>query len=228
LVKFQFPTCAFTSYFSDEVFPAFRETPVTEGKLLEGSQFLRQYLSQQLKTIGNYGFFKREYIQTIGGMEPLGTGFSPYSDNLLAIKAGLLKNIVYIDAPLVFFRTHAQSTSWTNNDLDAYSSAQQDLLSQCVEMFRSEQLRHDFDTNLFFLLKWCLRDYWAVMRRGQKPHWRKWIGYVFLLQRYIRLLQTPRSRSLWNDLLHKTYKFLKFFVSRQIRNYQKRFFRVST
>lgn len=207
LVKFDYPTCVFTSYMQGDTFPDRVESFEGEIRLFEGRQFLRQYLSRKLKTQGCYGLFDVKFLRQIGGIEQLGNGFSPYSDNLLAIRAGLLEKVVYIDAPLVFFRTHEESISLISPDVDAYSSAQRDLLPKSLEVFRSERLSDDFHFNLFLLLKWCLANYCTVMRRSGSLQSRKLIRYILFLMSYAKMLGRYRYRMM-AIILRSTYKLV--------------------
>ena len=98
---------------------------------------------------------------------------SPYSDNLLAIEAGLLNRVVYIPDPLFFYRVHEGSISAVSGDIDAYSSAQKELLPKSIHVFKNNGLRDELNSNLYLLLLWCMNDYFTVMRRSGKPQWHK-------------------------------------------------------
>jgi glycosyltransferase involved in cell wall biosynthesis len=189
LVKFGYPLCSFTSYGSGKTF----EPPIAGGEwsmeLFPGGQFLGLYLSRRLKAVGCYGVFEREYLSQTGGMEPLGSGFSPYSDNLLAIRAGLLDNVVYINAPLVFYRTHSASTSYTSGDVGAFRAAQEDLLRRSVVVFSDERLRDHFAVYLYSLLCWCLVDFGSVVRKAGAIGMRHAVAYTRFAFRHIELLR---------------------------------------
>ena len=189
LVKFDFPPCVFTSYSGGTTFHDKVEGSLRQEQLFTGPRFVQLYLARKLKAVGCYGVFDREYIRQIGGIEQLGNGFSPYSDNLLVIRSGLLEKIVYIDAPLVFYRTHEGSISHTSTDLAAFRSAQEDLCRKSIMVFRSEALCEDFHSNLYLLLKWCIRDFTAVVRRSGLIDRRQVIAYLVFVKRYISLLK---------------------------------------
>lgn len=189
LVRYDFPPCVFTSYMSGSTFYDDAERSVRRGQLFTGSQFVQLYLARKLKAIGCYGIFNREYIRQNGAMEQLGVGFSPYSDNLLVIRSGLLEKVVYIDTPLVFFRTHEQSISYTSPDIGAYMSAQEDLFCECIKVFRSGPLSVDFHSNLFLLLRWCIGDIATVVRRSGFIDRRQAISYLFFIKRCLSFLR---------------------------------------
>lgn len=176
-------SCVFTNYESGA---ACKPSSVVYAESIEripGRDFLHIYLDRKIKAIGCYGVFEAQYLRGIGGMERLGSGFSPYSDNLLAIKAGALESLCYIDAPLIFFRTHPGSISFSSPDLDAYLTAQEDLCARALEVFNRPQLQKDMQHNLYQLLSyWCLTFMFHVLRRPQEHR----PGYLWDYMRFLR------------------------------------------
>jgi glycosyltransferase involved in cell wall biosynthesis len=222
LKKFGFPPCVFTGFMQGSTFSDRLRNPEIKTILFDGRQFLRQYLSRKLKTAGSAGLFAMEYIKRIGGIKQLGNGFSPGSDNLLAIQAGLLEKVVYIDAQLYFLRAHEQSISFTSVDVDAYKSAQNDLLSASIELFSNDRLKEDFDHNLFLLLKWCIRDYFAVLKRSGSLQWGKMMGYSILVFRYVARLRDYRCRIII-DTARVTYMLIRHFAAGKIKAEMRKF-----
>ena len=189
IAEFYSPSCVFTSFKSGTTFYCEIEDSLRHGQLFEGSQFVQLYLSRKLKAIGCYGVFEREYIKQTGGMEQLGEGFSPYSDNLLAIKAGSAGKVAYIDAPLMFFRKHEESMSAVSTDVDAYSSAQICLLDKCVKILMGDSLKQDFQSNFNMLLAWCINDFLSVsILRSERVSWKKLINHLISIRGYTKLL----------------------------------------
>jgi len=217
LEEFDFPPCVFTSYMQGEVPPDKLEKVEGEIQVFDRQQFLQQYLSRQLKVIGCYGVFDRQYLRELGGIEQLGNGFSPYSDNLLAIKASLQKKVVYIDAPLIFFRTHDQSISYISPDVDAYSSAQKDLLSKSFEVFSGKELSDSLQINLFLLLKWCLANYYTVMRRSGSLQFGKLVRYILFLMSYLKKLKGHRCQMMV-VILRSTHKLMMQMAKQSFKN----------
>lgn len=189
LSRLDYPLCVFTSFTEDFTFLNQANRMEEKGQLLTGREFLAQYLSFTIKTMGSAGIFNRKYIKQIGGMETLGSGHSPFSDSLLAIRAGLLEKVGYIDIPLVFYRDHEGSISSTSTDLKAYSSAQEDLCAKCIEIFKHEKLRESFDFNLYQLLSfWCVSCYYMVVQRSGKLHIPTLVRYLTFIGRYTKFL----------------------------------------
>jgi hypothetical protein len=148
-------------------------------------------------------------------MEKLGHGFSPYSDNWLVIKTGLLDQVVYINSPLLFFRTHKKSISFTSPDVDAYLSAQKDLLSKSCDLLLSERLRGDFHDNMFLLLVWCIRDFGAVIRRSRSVSLKQVQEYMIFLKKYVTKLKCSKCyRMVWMVLM-RTAVVVAFDVGRK-------------
>lgn len=190
LIDFNCPPCIFTSYLQGERYPDVTDDLEGKLELYKGTEFLKQYLLRGIRTIGCYGVFDIGYLRSIGGMEHLGNGqFSPYADNLLVIKTGLLDSIIYINSPLIFYRTHEGSVSYSSTSIEVYSSAQSDLLSKSMEVFKAQRLEDDYHENLSLLLKWCMSDYCCVMARSGFINWGEGIKYLFFLKKYISFLK---------------------------------------
>lgn len=190
------PLCVYTSYTSGSTYDYNKVDYIGCIRKCSGREFLHDYLSRRIQVLGCCGVFDAQYLRKIGGMERLGQGFSPYSDNLLAIKAGLFEVLCCIDAPLIFFRTHPGSISLSNPDLYAYVTAQKDLCSRAVEIFKTEWLRPDLQQNLYRLLSyWCLTFTFHVIERPQSRRYPGYLlDYVRFMNRYSRELGGGRLR----------------------------------
>ena len=195
LIGHEHPLCVFTSYVMGESAEALASTSEAVARSLTSREFLTGYLSRSLHVLGCYGVFERGFLTSIGGMERLGTGFSPYSDNLLAIRAALADSVVFIDRPLILFRTHPESISWTSPDLDAYRTAQEDLCKKAVDVFAVIGLDEAFDDCLFELLDFfCVRYYYTVARRAGSLKRLALSRYLRFIVRYAARLRRHRAR----------------------------------
>jgi hypothetical protein len=184
--RFNFPNCIFTSYLHGETYPDSIKEDDGICLVYDGAEFLRQYLSRRINAIGCYGMYKIDHLRKIGGMVHLGNGyFSPYSDNLLSIRAGLLEKVYFIDVPLVFFRTHVTSVSYVSPDVAVYLSAQKQFLAESIKVFQGTRLKKDFNDNLFLLLKWCVDDFYSVTLRSGSIQIGKQARYVMSILPYI-------------------------------------------
>lgn len=209
-------SCVFTGYASGACSRLDRVEYAATIRRISGRDFLGDYLNSKIQAVGCYGVFETHYLRESGGMVRLGNGFSPYSDNLLAIKAGLLGYLCYVDAPLIFFRTHPGSISFTSPDFDAYASAQSDLCSSAIKIFRAEQLRDDLRQNLYRLLShWCLTFAFHVLERSGNYRLSGFIwSYLRSIFRYSADLGVGRIRLMGLAALllfkHQTTPFRKW------------------
>lgn len=184
--------CIFTSYIKGKDYPDHVSIANTKPMILSGHEWLRKYLNHDVKTQGCYGMFKKQYLQGLGGMRQLGASwFSPYSDNLLAIEAGSLATVCYIENPLMFYRAHEGSASAVGTDIDAYGSAQKSLMVKCIDVFVTKTLIGDFDRNLFLLLKWLIKDFVYVVWRAGYISMKQVLAYLIFLKSNMKLVKNP-------------------------------------
>ena len=218
LHQHDFPLVVYTSYISGKAYIEREPSIITSSRILTGREFLHGYLSRALKVIGCCGLFNKDYLKNIGGMEKLGNGFSPYSDNLVAIHAGLLDRLIYIDEPLIFFRTHENSISYTSPNIDVYSSAQADLLAKSLAVFKSNPLSGDFQEYLFLLLEWCVRDFDSVIRRSGSVSKKQIQTYLHFVQGYVAQLKgSVFYRRAWMLLIRIALFLIRDMGRRRIR-----------
>jgi len=97
-------------------------------EIIEQIDFLLRYSSRNLHLIGVYGIYRLKSLRRLGGIPSLGTGFSPWSDNLLPILLSKNSKIVYTNAKLIFFRTHFGSISNSSSDLNSYKTAENEFM----------------------------------------------------------------------------------------------------
>lgn len=189
LSNLDFPPCAYTSFQMGSAYQTVEIPTDQTYNLFTGKEFLQKYLRRSLETLGCCGIFYRQYINRLGGIQQLGDNFSPYSDNLLAIQAGLLEQVIYIDAPLIFYRTHEESISFTSKDINAYISAQQDLVHKCLPILTNENLIEDYELNVYLLIKWCMEDIIGVAYRSGSMAGKKLTSHLLFLLRHMRKLK---------------------------------------
>jgi len=182
----------FTEHLTGPTPPDSLQTTIGRSRVMPGRQFLRSYLSSTPKIQGCFGVWDRNYLVDIGGSLQLGTGFGPYSDVRLAILAGLLNDVNYIDKKLIFNRTHRGSISFSSPDFDAYDTAQNDLIVESINVFNDGRLIDDFDLNLKQLLWRFLDEYHVVMARSGKLDLLKLYEHLTFLLRYSGFLKGGR------------------------------------
>ncbi|MGV8081432.1 MAG: glycosyltransferase family 2 protein [Syntrophales bacterium] len=212
-------SCVFSSYIQGEYLPECKASSNNRVELLSGYDFLNRYLSRDFRVIGCYGVFQTETLQRMGGMEHLGNGhFSPYADNLLAIKAGGMNQILYIHDDLVFFRTHESSASYGNANIEIYRTAQRDLLSKSIEILKNTGGNGVFQVNLFRLLQWCILDFESVVRRSEAIGVRHAGAYLSFVNQYLPYLKgSPYYGQTLRMVLRIVMKYVRDFVLRTKR-----------
>lgn len=189
LIKYNFPPCIFCSFTSNiDVLNKINNEDASvfsESKLFSGRQFLTEYLSRNLLTIGCYGVFEIGYLKSVGGLSQLGEGRSMYAEMPLVIEAGLLEKVAYLNHPLVFFRAHSGSLCNNSTDVDAYVSSQKALFRKCIDIFKKKEIYEDFQKNIFLLIKWCIQDVVEIMHRSGSIHYRVVLEYAIFLKQLI-------------------------------------------
>jgi len=210
LCKHEFPECVYTAYYRGPEFPRENKVHLIMDESLRGSDFLEKFLTKKIDVLGCCGFFKVELIKSLGGMLPLGTSFSPYSDTLLAIKTGTLQKVVYIDSPLIFFRTHEDSISYSSPDVKAYRTAQIDFLNQCILIFNNATLKLKNYYYLQQVINWCMNDYFGVIKRSGNINLLQLFLYNFTLIYFILKLKSDRFKILFN-LFDRSYMLFRHF-----------------
>ena len=189
LVKFDFPSATFTSYefIYGTSFPDVTKNFSGQEQLFSGRQFLRMYLSDQLKVIGCTGVYDIEYIRQIGGVERLtDSPFALYSEYLLLVRSGLLKKVAYIDAPLVLYRSHEGSWGCTTNEVNLFKQASENLVRESVKVFSRPELRDDFRQNIGSILKFSVNDF---VRRLPAQDTHEGVSYLFSMKKQFNFLK---------------------------------------
>ena len=193
ILKFNFPTCIFTSYDTiyDSNIPDMFHSGTTEGKLLTGRDFLCRYFKGKIKTIGVMGVFQTDYLTSLGGIEYVSQdNITIYSEYILILRAGLLKKVCYINYPLMFYRSHETAWGIRNTDVEIYKRAGQNLIPLSIEIFKNHALRDDFQQNLFYVLKLSM-DYivGTASKRPEKFSIRDLLTYFLSVKEHFTSLK---------------------------------------
>ncbi|MBF0331747.1 MAG: glycosyltransferase family 2 protein [Candidatus Omnitrophica bacterium] len=188
-------------------------------QILPSYGFLEAYLSRRLKTIGCYGVFKTDFLKRLGGMRRLGSGFSPYSDYLLTIGIAQSRQVIYVDAPLVFFRTHQGSLSYGSEDILAYITAQKDVLRLADEILSTDALKPKRSLYVHLLWKWFISDFMAVYFRTKAVRLSAVRTWLRLLGAHFKVMSVGHCSRV---VLYCGYYFMTT-LSGVCRHYLKRF-----
>lgn len=145
------------------IFPS--ELKSVKNKIYFPREFISDYTSRKCHLIGCYGLMKTDVLKKIHGMPSLGNGFSPYSDTLIPIMLAAHGALAWIDAPLVFLRTHSESQSMKSTDIAAYTSAEAEFLDQLKSVCYSGTVSMQPETCISNMLAWFAADELCVLSR---------------------------------------------------------------
>ena len=133
-------------------------------EIVEQIDFLLRYSSRNLHLIGVYGIYRLNSLRRLGGIPSLGTGFSPWSDNLLPILLSKNSKIVYTNTKLIFFRTHFGSISNSSADFNSYQTAENEFMQILKEVTLHIPSREKNSIHMGFI-DWFLDYHLAVIYR---------------------------------------------------------------
>lgn len=185
LTKYDFPPCFFTSF---DVFDIIDKVGVkkTQGSvnadeiLMNGADFLRQYLARKIKTIGVMGFFDRDYLMSIGGLEDgSGDGKGMFCEYMLLLTTGSLDRIAYINAPLIFFRDNTDRWCITNIDSEMYRRAGQNLIRKGITVLTGPTFRASFFFSFYAILLKSIPSYIDALKRSGHLTVKVWLPYLY-------------------------------------------------
>ena len=133
-------------------------------EIVEQIDFLLRYSSRNLHLIGVYGIYRLNSLRRLGGIPSLGTGFSPWSDNLLPILLSKNSKIVYTNTKLIFFRTHFGSISNSSADFNSYQTAENEFMQILKKVTLHIPSREKNSIHMGFI-DWFLDYHLAVIYR---------------------------------------------------------------
>lgn len=192
LLKYDYPTCVFSSFQLIGDTNERRGTAFSgETKMLSGREFLRLYLANEIDTMGTMSVCETSYLRTNGGLGDVskdGQGF--YCEYLQILRASRQERVCYIDAPLMFFRVHERSWSASlNTDLEQYRRASKNLIDSAIEYFRTPEMIADFNQNLTNILRRFMGEFVAFFRRSGGVSFVTLIKFFFSARTYIASLR---------------------------------------
>ena len=185
----------FTDYVAatspEGVFP--KPLHCTKPRIFGGNEFFSDYTARRFRTVGNYGVFHRQIFEQFRHIRRFGTGLPVYGDTLLPLFAASRGDVAFIDQPLIFLRTHAESRSASSVQFTDYASAQHDFVlafKGCCEHLESYEQVPQYLSNM---VRWFAPDSWAVICRAENSILRR----IFCFVKYaagVLLPMVDRSR----------------------------------
>lgn len=168
------------------------QVEIKETMIFDGQQFLQHYWDGRIKVMGLVGVYSKQYLMSIGGLKRLtNMPIAIFSEYLLIMQISLLNKVIFIDAPLIYYRAHEESWSASNINHEAYKMAGINLLKMSIEMFKSPLgSRNYFRKNLTGAMKLILREVSKIgARRGNITIWLCNLGYLGALKSLISTLK---------------------------------------
>jgi glycosyltransferase involved in cell wall biosynthesis len=142
-------------------------------------KFIKKFVTREVDIIGCFGLMDTEKLKYSGGMPSLGSKFGPYSDTIIPIVLANLGEIIVVDMPLVFLRTHSKSLTASTSDLEAYSSAEPDFLKILKKVgLQYGDIRYVNDC-IYNMIKWFSYNEFMIISRNNK------ISRVTVVYRYL-------------------------------------------
>jgi len=145
------------------------EIKVKKVMVSNGQQLLQDYWAGRIKVMGLVGVYAKPYLMSIGGLRRLtNMPIAIFSEYLLIMQISLLKEVIFIDAPLIYYRAHEESWSASNKNREAYEIAGINFLKMSIEIFKSTLAGENyFRKNLTGAMKLILREVALIgARRG--------------------------------------------------------------
>lgn len=185
------PKCLLTSFNvvrDNHIFKQIHDKIISVKKvrIFDGQKFMKHYWNGGVKVMGFVGVYTKAYLMGIGGLKRLtNMPIAIFSEYMLLMEISLLREVIYIDAPLIYYRAHDESWSASVKDYEAYKIAGINFLKMSIEIFKSPAAGINyFRRNLSGVMK-------IVLGAGSKICARN--GSVFLSLSYIKYLGTLKS-----------------------------------
>ena len=191
LTKYNYPPCIFTSFgiAGEKRVIKTKDSVNADEMLMSGADFLRQYLQRKIKAIGVMGFFNRDYLMSIGGLEDGSEdGKGMFCEYMLLLTTGMLDKVSYINAPLIFYRSHENAWGIKNIDAEMYKRAVQNLIRKSIMVLTGPTFRasfYSFYSGFLSILRIGFINYFLVLRRSKRFSMKVWLSYLGEVWKYL-------------------------------------------
>ncbi|MBT0653843.1 glycosyltransferase family 2 protein [Geomobilimonas luticola] len=152
LVKSGFPPALFSSFRMLKPSERFQPRRINNVATLNftGRGFLDWYSDRRPKITSTCGLFHTATLRKmVGGVEEMcSSAIGFHCEYLFLVRCALLDTIVYMDVPCYVFRRHGDSASESNQDLENYRVAGQELLKRCSDVLHHPTLMATYSRNL--------------------------------------------------------------------------------
>jgi len=174
---------ALTNYASGPSIPKTFNDPIShkEVSCFSTGDFIKNYTNKRIKLIGCYGLMNTKILKDMSGMPALGETFSPYSDTLLPILLAEYGNVIWLDAPFVFLRTHASSYSVMTPDFKGYTIAEVKFIKHLERICASSQGQLTSRDCIVPMMHWFANNEFTILLRSPSLSYlgtiTKFLGY---------------------------------------------------
>lgn len=131
-------------------------------------EFIQAYMTREIRLIGCYGLMKTDKLKQVGGIPKLGNSFGPYSDNLIPIRLAEHGNFIWFEEPLAFLRTHSESMSASSSEIEAYTSAEDEFLTELKRICEIPVINANTGLCVSGLVKWYADNEMAILQRNSQ------------------------------------------------------------
>lgn len=174
-----------------------------------GREFLNNYLKGQIKALGCCGFYDIEYVKSVGSVPRLTNNhMALHSEYLMLIKSGLLREVIYINVPLVSTRVHSSSWSISNTDSQLFILAGINLIKNSLPVLIDSRVSSDFNENFKNLVDFVFGTVVVKSSLKNKSNFDFDINLFYIsLEKEIETLE---------DSNYKTYAFKAFYETKKL------------
>lgn len=140
------------------------------SRTMTGETFLRMYLSGTIRAMGLVGVYPAEYLRKEGGARDLVPApIAVMSEYYLLLRCSKLREIAYIDAPLVVYRAHDASWSGGGASSALVEEAGLNLITGAIDVFLSAPSSSDFRRDMKGVIQLVFRDVMKTVARDSPP-----------------------------------------------------------
>lgn len=197
----------FTNYVAgvdpNDIFP--KMISKIDPKIFSGAEFMKEYTSRRIKTVGSYGVYRRNLFEKFNTIKRFGTGLPVYGDTFIPILAASLGEVAYVDTDLIFLRTHPGSRSVSSDCIETYASAQKDFLDEFEQCCSKTMTLYDYQHHLLNMLKWFAIDGWAVIGRKYQSIFGRIAGFSTYAKRTLMPRLPMRLRLVFGLFLSRLF-----------------------
>ena len=158
--EYNYPDCIYTSFSEDKPRFLLDSIVCSDVQEMSGSDFMDKYIKNEIRAMGNCGFFKYSKLEQLGGIVEWET--RSYADVWMTFfMAGNNDRIIYINHPMIYFRVHQGSLSANVLNVNEWLKSQKELLQKMNRLI-DESFSLKKEEYLYRLLSfWCLSSFYS-------------------------------------------------------------------